>query len=328
MTGWFVSCGLACALSVVARFACAQPTPVTAPPALPVSSSGGSECPAPRAVEQAVLRLIPRERHDLLVEHAVRVELEDLDTSYRVRVFKDGAPTEKTYTDPARDCDGRANFAAVFAVLTVMPPELGFAALREPEPKPEPKPPPAVIEVPKGKPALPPQPPLTHIELSGLIAYAPAVLDAPELTSWGGELRVALGRGAFSGTLSVGYLARAKFELDGVQGDITRLPVSAGVRVRHEVDSWQLSGDLGALAVSQRVRATNLVQVREQNTLELGLRAGIQISPAGNAWFRPFAGAFAWVSPGPRELAALPNGVLGNLPYLWLGGALGVSLGL
>jgi hypothetical protein len=32
--------------------------------------------------------------------------------------------------------------------------------------------------------------------------------------------------------------------------------------------------------------------------------------------------------PAPRDLAALPQGALGNLPYLWIGGTLGVSLGL
>jgi hypothetical protein len=331
-SAWTALCGIGLALSPSPAHAQAQANSNSnsnsTPPEFSVTSSGSSACPAPRAVEQAVLRLIPREHHDLLSVHAVRVELEDQDGSYRVRVFKDGTLVEKTYADPARDCDGRANFAAVFAVLTVMPPELGFAALPEPEPAPKPKPPPPPIEVPKLSPSPPPQQPLAHIELSGLIAYAPAILDAPELTSFGGELRVALGRGAFSGTLSVAYLARAKFDLDGVQGDVTRLPASVGVRLRSDFESWELTGDLGALAVSQRVRATNLVQSRPRHTLELGLRAGLQISTAGSARFRPFAGAFVWVSPGPRDLAALPDGVLGNLPYLWVGGAVGLSLGL
>lgn len=330
----FAGCAVVSALGVVLPPASAQaqasaPAVPAAPtgPEFSVSSSGSSECPAPRAVEQAVLRLIPREHHDLLTLHAVRVELDDLDASYRVRVFKDGTPFEKTYADPARDCEGRANFAAVFAVLTVMPPELGFAVTPEPPPEPKPEPPPPPIETPKREPPPAPEPPLAHVELSGLVAHAPAILHAPDSTSLGAELRVALGRGAFSGTLSVAYLGRAKFELDGVRGDVTRLPATIGLRLRHEFDSWQLSGDLGAGAVSERVRGTNLVNSRTHETLELGLRAGLQIS-TGNAGFRPFAGAFAWISPGPRDIAALPNGIVGNLPYLWLGGSLGVSLGL
>ncbi len=327
---------IALGLSLPPKLAEAQASAPVAPvasvaPEFSVSSAGSSECPAPRAVEQAVLRLIPREHHDLLTLHAVRVELDDLDASYRVRVFKDGTPFEKTYADAARDCEGRANFAAVFAVLTVMPPELGFAATVEsnpaatPEPKPELVPPP--LEAPKVEPPPAARAPLAHVELSGLFAYAPAILDAPDMTAFGAELRVALGRGALSGTLSVAYLGRAKFELAGVQGDVTRLPASVGLRLRHEFDAWQLSGEVGVAAVSQRVRGTNLVESRAHDTLELGLRTGLQIS-TGNAGFQPFAGAFAWISPGPRDLSALPQGIVGNLPYLWLGGALGVSLGL
>ncbi len=299
-----------------------------APTASPELVSGTGGCPAPAAVEQGVLRLIPSEHRDLLAHHQVRVELEDLDERYRVRVFKDGRSVEKVYNDPARDCLGRANFAAVFAVLTVMPPELGLGAPPPPEP---PAPPPAapVLEAPKpARPPPPPSAPLAHVELSALLAYAPAILDAPELASFGGELRVALGRGAWSGTLSVAYLSRAKFDLRGAQGDVTRLPASIGLRFRSLFDSWQLSADLGALAVSERVRAVNLYESRTHQTLELGVRAGLTVSPLTKGNFAPFLSAFAFVSPGPRTLEALPGGEIGNLPYVWLGGALGVSLGL
>jgi hypothetical protein len=300
-----------------------------APPALSVEGNEGADCPAPRAVAQAVLRLIPREHDDLLTRHGVRIELEDRDTRYRVRVFKDGVSFAQTYADPARDCEGRANFAAVFAVLTIMPPDLGFATKPEPEPRMKPEPPTAPVpEAPKVQPAAPPRQSLIHLELSGVGAYAPAILDAPELTTFGGELRVALGRDAWAGTLSVAYLGRAKFELDRVQGELDRLPASVGVRFTGDVDSLQLTGELGALAILQRLRATNLLASREQHALELGVRAGIQVSSASKASFRPFAGAFVWVSPGPREFVAYPNGLVGNLPYLWLGGAVGISLGL
>ncbi len=314
-------------------FCCLLLSATSAHAQAPTSSAdfvtGGGECPAPATVEQGVLRLIPVEHRDLLLQHRVRVELEDLDERYRVRVFKDGGSVEKVYSDAARDCVGRANFAAVFAVLTVMPPELGLAAPPPPEPPPEPPPPPpAVLEAPKPAPPPPPLPPLAHVELSALLAYAPGILDAPELTSFGGELRVALGRGAWSGTLSVAYLSRAHFELQGVEGDVTRLPASVGVRFRAQLESWQLSADLGALAVSQRVRATNLYESRAHQTLELGVRAGLTVSPLTNRSFAPFLSAFSHVSPGPRELEALPRGVVGNLPYVWFGGAVGVSLGL
>jgi hypothetical protein len=291
---------------------------------------GSIECPDPKAVQQAVLGLIPPERYPLL-QHGVRVELEDLGDSYRVTVWKNGAPVKKSYTDRARDCDGRARFAAVFTVLTLMPPELGLEPIVEAEPKAEPaaKPSPPPTPAPPPAPPAPPElPPLVRLELSALYAYAPAILDAPSLHSFGGELRVALGRGALSGTLSAAYMQRAQFELNGVQGDILRIPLSFGARLRSELASWSLSGDLGLLLVAERVRATNLLSERSGTSLDVGVRAGIQIARPIGPHFAPFIGAFAWLSPAPSEISALPQGVLGNLPYLWLGAAAGVSFGL
>ncbi len=286
---------------------------------------GAGDCPEPAAVEREVLRLIPPERHERL-RRGVRIELDDLGESYRVTVSKDGTSVKKNYADPARDCDGRARFAAVFAVLTVMPPELGPDALA-PKPPPPPAPPPVPVVVVVPTPA-PPRSPLAHIELAAVFGYAPAIVRAPELTTFGGELRLALGRGALAGTLSIAYLSRAKFELDGVHGDLSQLPASAGLRVNSDLGSWSLAADLGVLAVLQRVRATDLAQSNTETALELGARGGLMFERPIGAGFAPFFGAFAWVVPAPRDLAALPQGALGNLPYLWIGGTLGVSLGL
>lgn len=290
---------------------------------------GKVQCPDPKAVQQSVLSLIPPEHYPLL-ERGVRVELEDLGDSYRVTVLKDGATVKKVYSDPARDCDSRARFAAVFAVLTLMPPELGLGAVAPPEPKPAPKPaaattPPASPPTPTPKPTLTP---LVRLELSALYAYAPAILQAPSLHSFGGELRVALGRGALSGTLSGAYMQRAQFDLTGVQGDIQRWPLSVGARLRSDFNSWSLATELELLLVSQRVRATNLLTQQSNHSLDVGVRAGVQIAPRLGPHFAPFVGAFVWLSPAPAEISALPQGVIGNLPYLWLGGAAGVSFGL
>ena len=289
---------------------------------------GAGDCPEPSVVEREVLRLIPPERHDLL-RHGVRIELEDLGESYRVVVSKDGASLKKRYADPARDCDARARFAAVFAVLTVMPPELGVDApsAQLPEPKPLVPPKAVVVPPPPPPPALP-RPPLAHIELGALFGYAPAIVGAPELSAFGGELRVALGRGALQSTLSVAYTSRAKFELRGVVGDLWQLPMSAGLRVTSDLGGLRMAGDLGLLAVVQRVRATGLASSRAASALELGVRGGLSFQAELGANIAPFFGAFVWVAPAPRDLSALPQGVFGNLPYLWLGGSAGVSFGL
>lgn len=275
-----------------------------------------------------MLRLIPEERRSALREHAVHVELTDTNESYRVKVSKDGVTVSKTYLDKARDCTSRENIAAVFAVLTVLPPELGLspepvaeARLAPPTPMP---PPPAVVVVPPP----PPAPHLVHIELGGLGVSSPAIFDAPAISGVGGELRVAFGRRAYALTLSLGYLPRARFELDGVRGEVARLPASVGVRWRHELEAWAVQLDLGALAVSDQVRATNLSRSEPHGSFDAGLRAGLAVAPAGNPRIAPFLGVFAWGSLLSRELVAAPQGAFGKLPQLWVGGTLGVSLGL
>jgi hypothetical protein len=293
---------------------------------------GSVQCPDPKTVQQAVLSLIPPERY-LLLERGVRVELQDLGDSYRVSVWKNGAVVEKTYSDPARDCEGRTRFAAVFTVLTLMPPELGLEPISKPEPESEPaaKPaspgPIAVTPRPSATRTLQPEP-LLHLELSALFAYAPAIIEAPSLRSFGGELRLALGRGALSGTLSAAYLQRSQFELSGIRGEVARLPMSVGVRLRSDFDSWTLSADLALALTAQSVRATNLLVQHTASSLDVGVRAGIQVARKLGPYVAPFFGAFAWLSPAPSEIYALPQGSLGNLPYIWLGGAVGVSFGL
>jgi hypothetical protein len=289
---------------------------------------GAGDCPEPSVVQREVLRLIPPERHDLL-RHGVRIELEDLGESYRVRVSKDGTSLKKRYADPARDCDARARFAAVFAVLTLMPPELGADTLSVESPAPPPvAPPKAVIAPPPPPPPAPPLAPLAHVELGALFGYAPAIVGAPELSAFGGELRVALGRGTLQSTLSVAYTSRAKFELRGVTGDLWQLPLSAGLRVSSDLGGLRMAGDLGLLAVVQRVRATDLAASRAASALELGVRGGLTFQAELGSNIAPFCGAFVWLAPAPRELSAAPQGVFGNLPYLWIGGSAGVSFGL
>jgi hypothetical protein len=298
---------------------------LAAPPAAFVF--GAVECPDPKTVQQAVLNLIPPERHSLLAR-GVRVELEDLGDSYRVTVWNEGASVKKSYSDPARECDGRARFAAVFTVLTLMPPELGAEPVVEPEPVAQ-KPPPAreaELTVPRADSTA--RPPFVRLEPSALFAYAPAILEAPSMHSFGGELRLVLGRGAFSGTLSVGYLPRARFELNDVQGELSRVPSSLGARFLSDFGAWSLSADFGLLLVAERVRANNLLTVTTQTAANFGLRAGVQLARPFGPHFAPFVGAFVWFSPAPSEISVLPQGVIGNLPYFWLGGAAGVSFGL
>jgi hypothetical protein len=279
-------------------------------------------CPDAAAVESAALDLVPPERHELL-RRGIHVALEDLGDTYTVSVSKNDEPVHKSYADPARDCAARARFAAVFVVLTVFPPELDLAAAPAP---PTPTPPPPTRS--KAPPAIAAPPPALHVELSALYAVAPAIFKAPALTTFGVELRLVLGRGLLRSTLAAAYTSPSSFELDDVHGDLRRLPASAGLRLHSERNSWALDGDLGALAVLERVRPTNLAESRTLRAIELGARAGLSVTRSPNRRFAPFFSAFVWFVPGPGQLSVLPQGQFGNLPYLWIGAAAGVSFGL
>jgi hypothetical protein len=310
-------------ISVGSRAGAQQPVDTKT---LPKFTASAGVCPDPAAVEREILNLVPVERRDLL-RNDVRVDIDDLGDLYRVTVSKNETSVKKSYSDKARDCEGRARFAAVFAVLTVMPPDLDLEPPEAPAPPP---PPPPKVTVAPPPPPLPPPPfvPVARLEASGLVSYAPAILKAPELANFGGELRVGLGRGWLSGTLAVAYNARSTFELARVRGEVSRLPGTIGVRMASEVGSFRLAADLGVLAVLERVRAVSLSLSRSSNTIELGARLGFQIEHPVGARLAPFLGVYALLVPGPAELVSLPKGVLGNLPYLWIGGAAGLSLGL
>jgi hypothetical protein len=67
------------------------------------------------------------------------VVVTDEGASYRVSVTGEGTTAQKTYTDPGRECARRTRFAAVFAILTLMPPELEPDPESSTKPQPNPK---------------------------------------------------------------------------------------------------------------------------------------------------------------------------------------------
>jgi hypothetical protein len=285
-------------------------------------TSGTSECPTPAYVEQEVLTIVPADKHDLFGQ-GVRVEVIDQGASFRVVIYKDDVEVgAKDYEDAERDCDKRGRFAAVFAALTLMPPELHKDPLKDQYHAP------IAVKPPEPEPEPPPKPDLVRIELSALIEWSPAILGAPQIVSPGGELRVALGRGTLSGTLAVGYMPEMPFELGELTGAIARMPASAGLRLRTVSESWETSFDLGALVVLERIEGESLRISGRHTVVEAGVRGGLIAAYKAGGGFLPFAGLGASFVPVPRDLATLPTGVFGNTPYLGLGLSLGLALSL
>lgn len=278
-------------------------------------------CPSAEATDVAVLSLIPDDRRAVL--EGIRIEIEDEGPNYRVTVLHGDDRTERTYSDPRRDCDQRARFSAVFAVLTLMPPQI---AEREPRrtapPGPNPRPEPLRRAEPTSAPAI------VHIEIGVGLDAASLIRGDARATIPGAELRGVFGSGPWAIGLGVGYGARRSFELAGIDGSLQRTPIVLFGRWRRPLHPLEFDADAGIGTAIVRVETTGLVQNRMQMRPEAEVRGGAQLGWPVGLGLAPFiAVRLAWV-PAPYSIAVAPNPDVGSLPHLWLGGMLGLSLAL
>jgi hypothetical protein len=299
----------------------ALPPPAASPPRLVASGA----CPSSETVWSAITMLVPKRAIDALPSSAA-IEVSDLGDDYRVTVTKNGAPRERTYRDTARDCEQRARFAAVFIVLTLMPPEL----LAELPASPAPPPPPAVVAAPAAPPSSPaPAPRLVRLELGAFWDVAPPVLSAPSMTGPGGELRVAIGRGRFAGVAGLGAQARASFTVDALEAREERVSFDVGVRGTRALGGLDLAGELSLAGAVFRAQGINTAAPQQQTRLDVGARAGLVLrlgSP--RARIAPIVGAHATFFPKPYDIATTPQGILAETPSLWLGATVGLCASL
>ncbi|MFL5307623.1 MAG: hypothetical protein ACJ8F1_20555 [Polyangia bacterium] len=291
----------------------------TAPAAVAAISVDGT-CPDERAVDRAIIALIPRGVGALPESAAISVE--DLGETYRVDVKSDSVARGRLFRDASRDCEQRARFAAVFIVLTLLPPELAFAVQAPPLPPP---PPPVAVTPP------PPPPPARRLRLeAGVLAEgAPAVAASASMLALGGELRAAYRFGLVAATLGVGFEPRISFSIGGLDGHELRVPVDAGVRIQRAAGAVELAGELSIVAAPLHAQGLNTAMPTSGTRLDVGARAGALLRFAGpRTRLAPFLGLHAVVFPWPYEISATPAGGLGTTPVLWLGATAGLSASL
>jgi hypothetical protein len=294
-------------------------------PAPPITTAIGT-CPSATATDDAVLSLIPDDSRGVLA--GIRIEVEDLGTSYRVTVLLDGERTERTervYSDRRRDCDERARFAAVFAALTLMPPQLGERERQETPPVRAPKP--RVVRR-HAPPPPPPPAPLTRIEAGVMGERSAPIGGDADVALFGGEIRAVLGRGDWAAGVALGYLARSSFDIGGVEANLERVPAAVFGRLRGRAGAIEVDADLGAGATLVRIQSSGLLLNKIQIRPEADVRAGGQLAWDLGGGIAPFVAArLTWV-PIPYPIAVAPRREVGSLPHVWLGAMLGVSLAL
>lgn len=273
---------------------------------------GDSACPRPDAVWAEVTTLVPHEHLDERVRDllAAAPPIEIMDLGPRYRLIAAGRVRE--YRDDARDCAHRAHVAAVFVALVLDP-----AAFLPP--------PPVVTAMPAAAASPPARTYAAHLELGAAIGTGASV-DRPALL--GAALHVAFGRGTLA--LVVGATAAAPTEttVNGLRVRALRAPADVGLRARLAAGWVEISGDLGLTWALLSERALDLATSNSRTATEIGARAAVALRFSGTARVAPFVTAYAEVVPWPTELFALPRGVVGHTPTVWIGAVAGASLGL
>jgi hypothetical protein len=290
--------------------------PVAAVGAAPPISASGA-CPGLEMISAAVTALIPHGGVDALPRSAA-VEVVDLGDSYRVKVVAEGVLRERVFRDVGHDCEQRARFAAVFIVLTLLPPELVIDV------QPEPAPTPALPTPPPVPPEPPPRP--LRLEIGAVLDLAPPLRDAPQIVAPGGELRVARRFGLLAGVVGVGFEPRASFTKAGLEVREARVPLDLGLRLGRPFGPGELDGEAALAAAIFRAQGLNTLMPQQATRLDLGARLAVTVRfgrPSARAV--PFVGVHALVFPRPYEIATTPQGTLGSMPTLWLGATLGLS---
>lgn len=291
--------------------------------AVPAAAFGQeSQCPSPDAVWQELTTLLPRA--DL--EARLRgpdgtLEVDDLGGSFRIALLE----RARVYRDEARDCTRRAHMGALFAALVID--SSGQLARAEPPPPEPPVPPPPPTPPPAPASAageVAPDPPRVRLELGPAVATG---LDGQSWSaSWGGALRVAVGRHrlAWIAGLAAGWPSETM--LGGARLRQWRLPVDLGVRATLPLGTWAAYGELGLVVALLSERALALAAARSAATVTVGGRLALGVRLANRA-FCPYVSLALELVPDPPRVVALPAGELGRTSTLWLGASAGISWG-
>lgn len=298
-------------------------------PALVDPVVGESLCPLPDAIWQELVTLVPRERLIARLRGPSKpnasIQIEDLGAMFRVSVLN----KVREYREEARECAYRAKVAALFAALIIDPTALINAGLCERPPcSPPPEPaPPTPIETPVPPPAPAPPPlPMVRLELSPTFVTGLGVQDLA--AHWGGVLRVAVGRSPVVPVLGAAALWPADTNVGGVRLRQWRLPVDLGIRATLASSSLDFYGELGLAFALLSERALDLASAKTQIGIELGGRISLGARLARRTGLTPFISLQAEFLPDPPRVFALPEGVAGRTPYVWMGACAGASWGI
>ena len=289
--------------------------------------AGASTCPSPAAVRAEVETLVPRERLNARLRAiggpGAPVELIDLGVPFKVVT----AGSVREYRDEARDCAYRARIAAVYVALVIDP-----AAISTAQPSA-----PATVETAVAAPPparVPPSAPVAPLRARARLALGAGFEGGLGSDARVGQAGVALRLGAGAGriALSVGAAALAPVDtsVGGVRLHQWRLPADVSVRAQGTMRLGKSRflepyGELGLGLALMRESGLELATRQTRDAIELGVRAAAGVQLAGASRLAPFVALHAELVPNPPAISALPRGVVGHTPALWIGATAGAS---
>ncbi|HEY4395510.1 MAG TPA: hypothetical protein VGP64_15675 [Polyangia bacterium] len=268
--------------------------------ALVVEAQG--TCPSGEAVRAALLPALT----GAPAAGAAAPRVSDLGDRFQV----DAAGQTGAFVDVARDCTERARVAAVFIALALSPPAAPERSAPVPPPPPAPGP---------GR----------WFELAVAARLDGASLGVPAQTTlaWGGEARVALGRGAVGIAATAGVLAPTDDAFGSVRVRQQRFPLSLALTLGHRVaHGLGVAADLGPVVVPFTLEGEGLSSVAPATRIDLGARLAVALRlPALGARLAPVVGLHAELFPRPYHFTVDPLGNIGSSSGVWLGASLGLS---
>jgi hypothetical protein len=145
-------------------------------------------------------------------------------------------------------------------------------------------------------------------------------------------LRLGYGAGPLSLSAGTAALAPVETAIGGLRVRHLRVPVDAGVRAQTAIavgarQRLQPYAELGGVLAVVRESALDLVTNHAPLEIELGVRGGAGVYLVSASPLTPFLSLAGVFVPAPGAVFALPRGVVGHTPSLWLGATAGVAWG-
>jgi hypothetical protein len=294
--------------------------------------AGASTCPAPAAVRTEIELLVPRERLNARLRalggNGPLVEIVDRGVPFQVTA----AGSTREYRDETRDCAYRARVAAVFVALVIEPGAIPPARVSAPPPvAPPPPPAPAdatVIATPAA--AEPARPQRARLRLALGAGVEGGVGSGARIGQAGLGLRVAAGGGRWALAVGATALAPVDTSIGGISLRQWRVPADVSLRAQgaiplNEHRVLEPYAELGAAVALLRESGLGLASGDTRTSAELGVRVAAGVHLAGDSRIAPFLALHGELVPSPPAISALPRGVVGHTPLVWVGATAGAA---